>query len=641
MRMNKLIGVLLLSFCCTLSILGQSIPKYKKITAEDFELNADNIDSTAAAFYLRKSVNYSIVKSRISYTFKKEIRYRIKIQDEQAKELGNGYFYLDKHAYEPDFLTSFKGLTYNLEDGKVVKHKIGRGDLVIEDFSDSKKKVSYALTNVKVGSIIDVVIRIEEKDLKDCDTYFFQDDYPVLRSDFCMDLASDLNFYFDVKGFPYPKGGRHSISAHSLAYHYYLENLPAYEREPFAIAKKTLSPNVTAVFGTYHLKGFGTIHVYNWHDWAVLLDKSSFLGYRLEGNLYLYDFANKLKKEDISDMEKAKKAYAYIQENMTWNKDEDILCEKNLREVWKNHTGSTADMNVMLISLLRKIGLKAYPLFISTKENGYPNIHLYSIYQWNRMATIVEVEGNHYTLDASSPEVPFGRLPMWANNTKAMIVKKDALVPFDLGMWSTQNRAIMGNINVSEQGEVSGILNIRSRGYDATNSIQEIQENGWNETVQGMIGSNQWMMAKDYTKDQNVEKSLVKVDVAVKLDDSADSELLVFKCPGIVDQNPFQNEERVSPVIFGAPINRSVSCNITIPENYELVSPPESVHISLNGNKWKFDLTPKQMGSTLTLQIALKVNSLRIEVKDYPVFRDFFMQAVQAMQQDIILKKKA
>jgi hypothetical protein len=54
-----------------------------------------------------------------------------------------------------DLVHNIEGITYNLENNKIVKTKLNKKNFFISKFSENRKSVTFTLPNVKEGSIIE------------------------------------------------------------------------------------------------------------------------------------------------------------------------------------------------------------------------------------------------------------------------------------------------------------------------------------------------------------------------------------------------------------------------------------------------------------------------------------------------------
>ena len=55
---------------------------------------------------------------------------------------------------------------------------------------------------------------------------------------------------------------------------------------------------------------------------------------------------------------------------MVWNENNSYNCEKGVKKAFKEKVGNSADINLMLVAMLRHAGLDANPIIVSTRSNG-------------------------------------------------------------------------------------------------------------------------------------------------------------------------------------------------------------------------------------------------------------------------------
>src|SRR6186997_2941791 len=80
------------------------------------------------------------------------------------------------------------------------------------------------------------------------------------------------------------------------------------------------------------------------------------------------------------------------------------------KNILKDKKGSEAEINLLLVAMLRKAGLPADPLMLSTKSHGYA-LPVYPIMdKFNYVVCRTAIGGKTFYLDASRPRLGFGRL---------------------------------------------------------------------------------------------------------------------------------------------------------------------------------------------------------------------------------------
>ena len=103
-------------------------------------------------------------------------------------------------------------------------------------------------------------------------------------------------------------------------------------------------------------------------------------------------------------------------------------------------------------------------------------------------------------------------------------------------------------------------------------------------------------------------------------------------------ENEFLNPERKLPVEFPYPTSYLVNCNITLPENFQVVEMPKSIKMVLN-DKCKCVYMIQQNGNTITLSYRFDMNQILFPVDNYKDIREFFGQVVTKNHEMLVLKK--
>ncbi len=58
----------------------------------------------------------------------------------------------------------------------------------------------------------------------------------------------------------------------------------------------------------------------------------------------------------------------YVRKNMEWNNYGGIWALNGVKSAWKDKKGTSGEINLILVNLLKDAGLKASPLLVSTPQ---------------------------------------------------------------------------------------------------------------------------------------------------------------------------------------------------------------------------------------------------------------------------------
>ncbi len=117
--------------------------------------------------------------------------------------------------------------------------------------------------------------------------------------------------------------------------------------------------------------------------------------------------------------------YDFVSKSMSWNKQYTVYVDKGLAEPFNKREGTSSEINMIMIYLLKRAGLDAYPVLLRTNDLGMPET-VYPVHnQFNHVIALVKIEGDTYLLDAIDPDKPYNILPEKDLNTRGWIVSKD------------------------------------------------------------------------------------------------------------------------------------------------------------------------------------------------------------------------
>src|SRR5690606_35610161 len=91
--------------------------------------------------------------------------------------------------------------------------------------------------------------------------------------------------------------------------------------------------------------------------------------------------------------------YEFVKNKMHSNNYIGIYSDKGVVNAYKENSGSVADINMILTSMLNNAGIEANPVLVSTKSNGIPLFP--TINGFNYLITAVSYNNKIILLDAS------------------------------------------------------------------------------------------------------------------------------------------------------------------------------------------------------------------------------------------------
>jgi hypothetical protein len=127
---------------------------------------------------------------------------------------------------------------------------------------------------------------------------------------------------------------------------------------------------------------------------------------------------------DASEMEKIKGIYQYIKDNVQWDGTYAMYADRDLKDVLKKKSGSSGEINLLLINLLQRAEINVKPVLIRTLDQGRPE-NIYPLHnQFNQVIAMVQSNGQTLFLDASGKNSSFTNLPWNVNKALGFLLTK-------------------------------------------------------------------------------------------------------------------------------------------------------------------------------------------------------------------------
>jgi hypothetical protein len=107
-----------------------------------------------------------------------------------------------------------------------------------------------------------------------------------------------------------------------------------------------------------------------------------------------------------------------------------------------------------------------------------------------------------------------------------------------------------------------------------------------------------------------------------------------------IESNPFKSSERLYPVDFGIPMERTMILTLNIPTEFELVGKPESNALVLPnaGGKFLFDITLRE--NQVQVNYSLAINKTVFHSQEYHYLKELFGRIIQTQQTDLVFSKR-
>ncbi len=658
-------GILILTFVTLtfLNLNAQHSRIWGQINQEDWDLKEfeDDPDAEAVVLYdvahtkfidiIEEKGNFTLYGYNIEFTRKKRIkilkqsgieRANLSIGVYEAKGSGEKFRYLTAHVYNRD------------EKGSIQKTELSQDAIFEEKVNDNFTRYKAACPDVKVGSIIEYTYTLESPYKFNIYDWEFQTDIPTVYSQYRLDMIPFYEYNFIAQGldrFDYQTSYQsdekrtskyYKVDFYEVINVYGMSNIPAFKEESFISTRDDYIMKMDFQLSKYQASQTTKEDVMS--TWPKLCN-DLIEGDRYGG--YLKDsrsIAKKVLQKDIPNLsddknEKARQIIEHMKQNYTWNGNYSYSASAKAKDFYKLKKGSSAEINLFTVSMLREAGLKARPVILSTRGHGKIKFNYPYMSFFNHVIIFVMEEDSKYLSDASEELISYNRIPLNCMNSRGLVVSANSDDWVDLESNATSQNKVVLNLKVNpDSTNCTGNVTIQALEYAAFRKRKNYKDEF--EELQDYLKNNG--LESEKVKSINYEKMempyIIAAEGKAEIED-LDGDLIIrpfLKFP--ILENPFKLKERDYPIDFSLTFEENFEATIDIPENlkpFELPAP-----INIDNNLVKIDLSYSYEGSELSASGLYSFKKSIYEPNEYSTVKEYFQTIVDGFNKEIVLVKK-
>ncbi|MBK9379858.1 MAG: DUF3857 domain-containing protein [Chitinophagaceae bacterium] len=671
--MQKLLSAFFI--LCSVSCFSQQNPtvKFGKISIAEIERKNYDVDTSAEAVVIA-DIGATQIKGNRNEWFSLEFRRhkRIHILKRNAYSHATVEISLYTDGKMEEQLDDVKAVTYNYENGKIVETKLDVRTGVFKDKLDKNRVVKkFTLPNVKEGSIIEYEYKVTSDFLFNLQPWYFQGDIPRLWSEYSVAIPSFLKYMLIAQGeHPFylntskDKRANYSVELKKrdsygsttgseqinitcgvTDFRWAMKNVPPLKEEAYTTTLLNYMAKLEFQLAAYLEPLSPQTVMSTWPDLAQSLLKRDDFGMQMENAAtWMPGVLPAILQNATTETEKAKKIYAYLRDNVTCTDYRQLYTESTLRNVFDKKSGGVAEINLLLTAMLRYAGIRADPVILSRRDYGFVYDNYPVIGQFNYVISRAGIDGKEILLDASYPNLGFGKLNYDCYNGTAKVMNEQAT---HLSLKADQLTE-KGNITVilsgNEKGEWKANINKLYGYYESVDVRKKLKAND-RET---------WMkeLVKEY--DTEVKLENLRIDSLTALEEpiafnydisyGGDQANIVYLNPVITGRhriNPFKSTDRLYPVEMPYKILENYSIIIIVPEGYSADEMPKPLSLKMNeqGDASFSYSVSKPSANLISIQCRLEINKTLFQTSEYEALREFFNRVVAKQNEQIVLKK--
>ncbi|WP_143822110.1 DUF3857 domain-containing protein [Mucilaginibacter pedocola] len=611
---------------------------FGKIDKADLELKSCDFEKDANAMILfdKGEVYYDTQAQVIENRHK-----RIKIFNSSAKDEANiriEYY----SANRLEYISGLQAQTINLNNGNVEIIKVDKKQVFTETVDKYHSALVFSFPNVQPGSVIEYKYTVTHALFYDFPDWYFQSDLPNRYSELKTTIHEALYFKnLENRVQPYAVNKTEGMGTQTRA----IANIPSIPDEPFMTTRQDNAQRL--LFQLLSIKGsFTKSFSDSWSKVGANFmedeDLGGQLGKKLTGEEALIAKAKAMKSDD----ERIAYLFGEVKNTMKWNEKYYKYSEDGVGKAWEKKTGASADINIMLCHLLKKSGVKVYPMMVSTRSNGKVNPGYPTESSFNNVVAYIPVDSAKvYVLDASNKYNLYNQVPGNVLNSFGLLLDKEAN---NYEMVFLQNDkpirgVVLVNAEVKPDSKVTGNANLISYGYKKVKAVERYKTGGEKKYIDFLkADDNTLKITSLKMEDMDVDTLPLKQSINFDLDLTGSDDNYIYFNPnvfGLSKTSPFLSLNRLTDIDFGYRDNFMLVGTYKLPAGYKLESLPKSASMALPDASITFRRIVAEQDGSVAVRYVLDTKKSIFFKEDYADFHEFYKKMYEMINEPIVLKK--
>jgi len=307
-------------------------------------------------------------------------------------------------------------------------------------------------------------------------------------------------------------------------------------------------------------------------------------------------------------------------------------------------------MATLVTAMAHSIGIKTFPVLISTWYNGKIDTSLISYSFFNHVIVKTELKnGQEIWMDPTEKYIPFGRIPWYDQNRNVLVVKENeseiTRTPSYPSHYNLSER--LWDMRIFKDGTCSGTITHKIHGSQALEIRRQLNDlhppNYYTWLVKNIFGSYSINM------DQEIDiENLNDLNQPLKITGNYSSSLMVLKSDRLYTifldalstfsmYKLFPGIYRNSDIVLKHPLRITDEVNFTYPESWKCISTvlQDSIGSEFGSYTWNFNI--KKSGSAYFFR-EFDLHTTHIPVDQYLDFRKFLTRIALSEQKLILFR---
>ena len=641
--------------------------KYGKPSEEELAMTtyAPDTSATAVVLYSKCEVRYDLLANNFRILYNYEVKIKVlKSEGASYADIRIPYYSNESNAVITlkESISQLDASAYNMEGGEMVRTKMKRDLVFTERINKQCMQLKFSIPAVREGTVFEYKYQLSSDLYYSINLWEAQRDIPVIFTQYDITIPEYFKFNLDMRG-PHPMASKDETS--SLTFLLSLpggqtemlscngrhmiftgEHLPALRPDNYVwCANDYMSSVYFELRGVDFPGSFYRSFTHTWEEIDQMLLQDEDFGAMLKMRNPYRDEMASLSLDQLPDRQNRIAAiYTFLKQKISWN-GQYGLYGNEVKKAVKNGTGSNADINFILMSMLRDAQIPCYPAVMSRKDRGilpysYPSIQKLNTF----IVGIADTDSTLVFLDGSVINGYMNTLPPVLMVNRARLISETAG-----GRWMNLSKLGKNQIRatvraqIHPDGQITGdrnavymgqyAANLRRRYYAAKDSTEYINQLETEENIKVKkfetrelnVFSPRITEFLDFEKQATVNDDLIYVNPMIFLH--------VSKCPFIQTERQLPLEMPYTEHILQATM-------LTIPEGYAVEELPKPLNLKTEDGQDIVRYNISQSGNTINVTYTFIANKLLHLATEYPTVKMFWENVAEKNNELIVLKKQ-
>jgi hypothetical protein len=373
-------------------------------------------------------------------------------------------------------------------------------------------------------------------------------------------------------------------------------------------------------------------------DFGAALDKP---------NNWLDDDLKKICAGAAGQLDKARSIYTYVRDNFTCTDHSALRMEASSKQTFNKKNGNVADINLLLVTMLRHEGIQCDPVLLSTRDHGFTYEAYPIIDRFNYVIARAVIGDKPYYMDASQPYLGFNKLDADCYNGHARIINATlpaAIYFYADSLLERKVTSVFITNSEKEKDKMEGSFQTQLGYFESVSVREELKAKGQEaffKKIKSAYGFDV-TITSPFIDSAKQKEDPITMRYNFSFDKPDDGMLYINPMMAeATKDNDFKAAKRLYPVEMSYASDENYIFDMEIPEGYTVEEIPKSAKVSFNETDGLFEYLVDNADGHIRLRSRIKLNKATFIPEEYESLRQFFGYVVKKHAEQIVLKKKS